>query len=304
MEIIKGIDNYLHKFPTAVTVGKFDGIHLGHEALVSLITTRPGMKSVMVTFSASPRKVLFDHDLKNIITEEERNFILEKKGIDILLVLTFDKTLIKLSPEDFIGLLVNRINMRYLAVGSDFTFGYQGKGNTDLLLQLSARMDFDLKVIEKIKDEGRDISSSRIRDLIKKGDVAQAGRLLGHPFLIAGSVVHGRHLGTGMGIPTINIIPPENKLLPPFGVYITTVEIRGRIYHGITNVGNNPTISDDNPVTVETNILDPIGDLYEERATVIFHRFIRPEKKFASIEELTDEIKRNIREAREFFNRG
>lgn len=303
MEIINGIENYLHKFPTAVTVGKFDGIHQGHEALVSLITKQPEFKSVMVTFSKSPKQVLFDHDLKFIVTEEERNAILEKQGIDILLVLPFDDTLMHQSPVDFIRMLTDRIHMRYMAVGSDFTFGYKGVGNATLLEKLSTDLGFRLEVIKKIQEDGADISSTRIRELIKKGDVAEASRLLGRPYFIYGPIVHGKHIGTGMGIPTINLVPPEKKLLPPFGVYITTVDIDGRIYHGVTNVGNNPTISDGNRVTVETNLLDVNTNLYGEKATVTFYEFVRPEKKFSSIEELKAEIKKNIRQARGFFNR-
>lgn len=303
MEIINGIENYLHKFPTAVTVGKFDGIHQGHEALVSLITKQPELKSVMVTFSKSPKQVLFDHDLKFIVTEEERNAILEKQGIDILLVLPFDDTLMHQSPGDFIRMLTDRIHMRYMAVGSDFTFGYKGAGSATLLEKLSTDLGFRLEVIKKIQEDGADISSTRIRELIKKGDVAEASRLLGRPYFIYGPIVHGKHIGTGMGIPTINLVPPEKKLLPPFGVYITTVDIDGRIYHGVTNVGNNPTISDGNRVTVETNLLDVNTNLYGEKATVTFYEFVRPEKKFSSIEELKTEIKKNIRQARDFFNR-
>lgn len=303
MEIINGIENYLHKFLTAVTVGKFDGIHQGHEALVSLITKQPELKSVMVTFSKSPKQVLFDHDLKFIVTEEERNAILEKQGIDILLVLPFDDTLMHQSPGDFIRMLTDRIHMRYMAVGSDFTFGYKGAGSATLLEKLSTDLGFRLEVIKKIQEDGADISSTRIRELIKKGDVAEASRLLGRPYFIYGPIVHGKHIGTGMGIPTINLVPPEKKLLPPFGVYITTVDIDGRIYHGVTNVGNNPTISDGNRVTVETNLLDVNTNLYGEKATVTFYEFVRPEKKFSSIEELKAEIKKNIRQARDFFNR-
>lgn len=304
MEIIKGIDNYLHKFPTAVTVGKFDGIHQGHEALVSMITSDPKLKSVMVTFGKSPKQVLFDPDMKFIVTEEERNAILEKEGIDVLLILPFDEELMHQSPEDFITMLVDKVHMRYMAVGSDFTFGYMGAGNATLLKKLSGELCFKCDVIKKIQEDGADISSTRIRDLIKKGDVTEARRLLGRPYFIYGPIVHGKHIGTGLGIPTINLIPPEKKLLPPFGVYITTVDIGGRIYHGVTNVGNNPTISDGNRITVETNLLDVNTNLYGETAAVTFYEYLRPQKKFGSIEELKSEIEKNIRQAREFFNRN
>ncbi|MQN00632.1 MAG: bifunctional riboflavin kinase/FAD synthetase [Lachnospiraceae bacterium] len=303
MEIIKGIENYLHKFPTAVTVGKFDGIHQGHEALVSLITKQPGLKSVMVTFEKSPKQVLFDPDMKFIVTEEERNAILAKQGIDVLLILPFDDSLMHQSPEDFIGMLYRRLNMCYLAVGSDFTFGYKGAGNASLLSKLSEELGFELNVIEKIREDGAEISSTRIRGLIKDGDVEEAARLLGRPYFIYGPIVHGKHIGTGMGIPTINIVPPDKKLLPPFGVYISTVDIDGRIFHGITNVGDNPTISDDNRVTVETNLLDVTNNLYGEKASVAFYKYVRPEKKFKSIEDLKREIEKNIRQARDYFNR-
>lgn len=304
MEIIRGIENYLHQFPTAVTVGKFDGIHQGHEALISLITGRKsrGEKSVMVTFGKSPRQVLFEPGMKFIVTEEERNVILEKQGIDILLILPFDEKLMHEPADDFVRMLFEKVHMSYMAAGCDFTFGYRGAGNAGTLERMARELGFELEVIDKVKEDGADISSSRIRELIDAGDVSEAGKLLGREYFIYGPVVHGRHIGTGMGIPTINLIPPKNKLLPPFGVYITTADIDGRVYHGITNVGNNPTISDGNRVTVETNLLDVKSNLYGKEAIVTFYEFVRPEKKFDSVEALKREIEKNIRQARDYFN--
>ncbi|MBQ5431214.1 MAG: bifunctional riboflavin kinase/FAD synthetase [Lachnospiraceae bacterium] len=302
MKIVHGIENYKARGPAAVTIGKFDGIHSGHALLTERIKDCPQMTSVMITFETSPRSVLYEPGLKKLITEQERNAYLKKKGLDVLLVLPFDDDMIHMSAEDFIAMLVKKLKMQYLAVGDDFTFGFQGKGNVTLLQHLSVAYGFRLDVVEKLSKDGLVISSTAIRGMIANGEIQRANEFLGHPYFIYGPVIHGNHIGTQIGIPTINLAPPEDKLLPPNGVYITKVDIEGRIYHGITDVGFKPTISlATDRVVVETHLLDYSANLYEKFATVIFLSYVREEKKFDSMEALTAQIRKDTKTARDFF---
>ncbi|SCW26845.1 riboflavin kinase / FMN adenylyltransferase [Lachnospiraceae bacterium C10] len=302
MKIVYGIENYKARGPAAVTIGKFDGIHSGHALLTDRITRCSDMTSVMVTFEESPRSVLYEPELKKLITEQERNAYLKKKGIDVLLLLPFDDEMIHMEASAFIEMLVRKVKMKYLTVGDDFKFGYRGKGNVATLEQLSASYGFQLDVVEKLSRDGLVISSTAIRGMIANGQIRKANEFLGHPYFIYGPVVHGNHIGTEIGVPTINLAPPQDKLLPPNGVYVTKVDIEGRIYHGITDVGVKPTISSDsNQIVVETHLLDYSANLYEKFATVIFLEYVREEKKFKNLTELTRQIKEDTRVARAFF---
>lgn len=286
---------------TAVTIGKFDGFHRGHKKLLDLIKNEKKLESLVVTFSTSPRVILSDAENKNLCTDNERRLILENEKIDDLLECSFDKRFSETEPEEFIRILLSNYSMKFLAVGSDFTFGRCGAGNTELLKKLSNKYSFKLLVIDKIKDMGRDISSSFIREKIKAGDVEAAEELLGYPYFIVGKIVHGRHLGTSMGIPTINLFPPLDKLLPPKGVYFTRTEIDGKIIDGVTNIGVRPTVDSSGKLTVETNLLYEGGDLYGETAIVRFYHYERPEQKFSSIDELKNRIEMDRKEALAFF---
>jgi len=291
--------------PTAVTIGKFDGIHRGHELLTSMVRqqAKSGSKSLIVTFAISPRTVFSeDIDGRNLITAEERAYILEKDGVDYLLELPLTEEIMHMSPEHFVEMLCRRFSMKYLAVGSDFTFGYKGSGDTALLSKLKETYDFTLDIVEKIQRDRRDISSTYIREEIRQGHIRLANELLGYPYFIWGEIVHGKHIGTKMGIPTINMTPPEDKLLPPNGVYITEVEIDHRKFHGVTNVGKKPTVKTDAMINVETHILDFQGDLYEKEAKVSFLQFVRREQKFQNLEELSAQIRKDTQMAFQFFN--
>lgn len=290
---------------TAVTIGKFDGIHRGHELLSSMVRDHAvnGVKSLIVTFTISPRNVFSEEEqVKTLITSDERAYILEREGTDYLLELPLSEEVMHMSAEDFVKMLSERFHMKYLCVGSDFHFGYQGKGDASLLQELKKEYHFELDVVPKIKKDQRDISSTFIREEIRAGHIQCANELLGYPYFIWGEIVHGNHIGTGMGIPTINMIPPEDKLLPPNGVYITEVEIDHRKFHGITNVGKKPTIKSDDRINVETHILDFQGNLYEKIAKVSFLDFVREERKFESLEALTNQIRKDTQAAFAFFN--
>lgn len=305
MIYVKGIEKFSWEGPTAITIGKFDGIHRGHELLVSKIHAQAihEMAAVMVTFDHSPRVILGKEakDDRNLVTAAERSMLLSKQGLDFLVELPFSDEIIHMEAEDFVAMLCERLHMKYLVVGDDFHFGYQGRGDVALLAQLSKSMGFTLEVIEKLKDASREISSSYVREEIRRGEIHHANELLGHPYFVWGEITHGNHIGTGMGLPTINILPPSDKLLPPFGVYVTTVEVEGRVYHGITDVGTKPTVADGKDVVVETHILDFSSNIYGETAMIRFFEYVRPEMKFDSLDALKRQIEQDKKRAVQFF---
>ena len=304
MEYIKGIENYIDGMGTAVMVGKFDGIHRGHNLLTKKLVgyaKKHGLCSVAVTFDISPRIKINGDAGKNIITSAERVMLLEREGVDTLLELEFTDELMSMEPEAFIKLLCDRLNMSHIICGTDFTYGYMGRGDTKLLKTLSAEYGFSVDVVEKIKSDSRDISSSYVREELVKGHIEEANSLLGYNYFVYGEVVHGNHIGTGMEMPTINIIPTSDKLLPPNGVYVSRVVLPEASLFGVTNLGLKPTIDEDvKKLSLETHILDYSGDLYGENVMIEFLKYLRPERKFADLFELSGQIKKDILEARRF----
>lgn len=304
--------NYLHTIfdikldkPTAITVGKFDGIHKGHNLLTTDIISQKenGLASCLITFTNSPRTTILKDETPSLITNKERVFMLENNGLDYLIECPFDNRMMETDARSFIELLVNNLNMKYMVAGSDFTFGYKGSGNVELLRELSKEFGFELKIIEKIKKNNRDISSTYIREELKEGHIDVVNEMLGYEYFVWGEVVHGAHLGHKIGIPTINIMPEKSKLVPKFGVYVTTIDFDGRVYHGVTNVGTKPSVSDKKIVGIETHILDYNGDLYGRFVKVTFVAFLRPEMKFNSVDELKEQMHKDKLTAKEFFNK-
>ncbi len=291
--------------PTAITVGKFDGIHKGHNLLTTDIIKKKeeGLKSCLITFKNSPRTVLEADNTPSLITNKERMFMLENNGLDYLIECPFDERLMQTDAKEFIEFLVNNLNMKYMVSGSDFTFGYKGAGNVSLLESLSKELDFEYNSISKIQMNNRDISSTYIREELSNGNIQAVNEMLGYEYFVWGEVVHGAHLGHTIGIPTINIMPEACKLVPKFGVYVTTIDFDGRIYHGVTNVGTKPSVSDENIVGIETHILDYNGDLYGKFVKVTFMSFLRPEMKFNSIDELKNQMNKDKQVAKQFFNK-
>ena len=290
---------------TAITVGKFDGIHKGHSLLTRDILSKQkdGLKSCLITFTNSPRIVLDDDKSPSLITNKERMYMLENSGLDYLIECPFDDKLMQTSAEDFIGYLCSNLNMKYIVCGTDFTFGYKGLGNAKLLVSLSKEMGFETKIIDKIKIDDKEISSTYIREELSKGNITSVNNMLGYDYFVWGEVVHGAHLGTKIGIPTINIIPEASKLVPKFGVYVTEIDFDGRIYHGVTNVGIKPSVTDNKILGIETHILDYKGDLYGRFVKVTFKEFLRPEMKFNSVDELKAQMNKDKKKAKEYYNR-
>jgi riboflavin kinase/FMN adenylyltransferase len=305
MEYIHSLFDTKIDGPTAVTVGKFDGIHKGHNILTTDIINKgkEGYKSCLVTFTNSPRIALKLDETPALITNNERMYMLEQNGLDYLIECPFDERLMQTDAKAFVEFLVNNLNMKYMVAGSDFTFGYKGAGNVQLLSELSKELGFEFNCIEKIKKNNRDISSTYIREELKEGHIDVVNEMLGYEYFVWGEVVHGAHLGHEIGIPTINIIPEKSKLVPKFGVYVTTIDFDGRIYHGVTNVGTKPSVSEKNILGIETHILDYNGDLYGQYVKVTFRSFLRPEMKFGSVDELKEQMAKDKVIAKQYFNR-
>ena len=309
MEYIKGLADLKFHKDTSVTVGKFEGIHRGHEYLVEKIVgdaKKNDRLSVLICFDKSPRYSFGTEEeksLKSLITNEERVYVLEHAGLDYIVELPFTEEVKSMEPEAFLQLLTNTFRMKYMTCGTDFTFGKMGRGNVELLQSVHEDMGFDLEVVTKLKDLSRDISSSYVREEILLGDVEKANELLGYSYFVYGEIVHGNHIGTKMKMPTINILPTSDKLLPPNGVYISNVIIDGETYHGISNIGLKPTVEEKvKHIGVETHIFDFDKDVYGKVAKVEFLEFIRPEQKFPSMEELSTQICSDIECAKAYFS--
>lgn len=288
---------------SSVTLGKFDGLHRGHQKLINLIRREQGEKnrSVIFTFDVSPRSYILHSPPKYLLTYEERRELAENLGVDILAECPFTEALMHMEPEDFVKeYLAERLHARYLAVGPDFRFGYQRRGTPELLKELGRTYGFRTEIVEKEKYKGRDISSTFVREELEKGHIEEVNQLLGYTYFTKGEIVHGRQLGRTIGIPTANLIPPVIKKLPPNGVYITESLIQGKTYQGITDVGYKPTVKE-NFLGVETYLFSCNADLYGQEAEVRFYRYLRPEIKFSSLEELKCQMLKDIEEGKSYF---
>ena len=290
--------------PTAVTLGKFDGLHRGHELLMHTVLEckeRYQVASVAFTFDIPPRNRVEEIVANVLTTNEEKQYIFEKQGIDYLIECPFTEEVMSMEPKDFIAWITASLNMKYVVVGDDFRFGHKRAGDYHTLLQYEKEYGYKTIVLDKLKDSNRDISSTYVREKIADGNIRKANELLGYHYFIKSEILHGKKLGRRIGMPTINMILPEHKLLPPNGVYVTEVLVEGKKYMGVTNVGCKPTVSEEHIVGVETYIDNFNQDLYGEKIVVSFLEFIRPEMKFASIDELKSQMKSDIHVAKKYY---
>lgn len=308
MKIFNSLDEFNLQCDTAITIGKFDGLHRGHKLLCENLFSqeRNGLTSLAISFVDSSDIINYSSGtnsvMKQIVTPEERRLLFKESGISVYIECPFDEKMMKTSPRDFILRLVNDLHMKCLVVGTDFRFGYKGKGNVVLLKEYANELGFELIVIDKLKDDNKDISSTRIREEIATGNITKANQLMGRNYFIYGEVVYGRQIGRKIDFPTINIIPSEKKLIPANGVYITVVQIDNRIYQGITNVGIKPTFDDDNTLSIETHIFNFDSNVYGKDVKVVFLQEMRKEIKFNSIEELKTQLVKDKNRGIDFFS--
>lgn len=280
---------------SAVTLGKFDGIHKGHQKLVEKVLEKKaeGAKAVLFAFDTASQ-TLFD--------KKERACYLKEQGIDVLLECPLDKQMKHMKAENFVKeILMGDLSVSYIAVGEDFRFGYERKGTPEMLKDFGKKYGFDVEILSKEMEGRRKISSTYIREELKYGNMEKIARLLGRNFSVYGMVEHGRGMGRKQLFPTANLVPSPEKLMPPNGVYFTRSKFDEKEFYGITNVGYKPTIGE-KFIGVETYLLNCDENLYGEMCTVEFFKFQRPEKKFDSLEILKRQITNDIDEGKKYFS--
>lgn len=294
MEFIRQTLDFQIPEECVVSLGKFDGLHLGHKYLLEELKKgkEKGYKCVIFTFDIPP-KAFNKSDYKVLNTKEEKEAIFQAAGVDYVVECPFTEQFKHLSPEEFLQWIKARINMKQIVAGTDFHFGRNRSGSYRDLQQYAGKYQYEAIIVEKMQYKGEDISSTRVRDLIAEGNMEEANYLLGYEYFVTEKVTHGNALGREIGFPTANQQPSSNKLLPPNGVYASKVLVDGKEYLGISNIGCKPTIKGEYPVGVETFIYDFSDDIYGKEITVSLVKFIRPEQKFASVEDLSKQLKRD-----------
>lgn len=291
---------------TAVAIGNFDGIHLGHRSVLRNVVETAKRRSLtpsVLTFFPHPLHFLKPEvKLEALTTFKEKLELLEQAGIEIVLATPFDKDLASLSPEDFfLRFLKNGLKASSVHIGTDFCFGKNRSGNTETLKGFASKEKIEVHLEPPFLLDGERVSSSNIRKAIQQGAADSARKFLGRPYSVGGPVVHGDGRGKTIGIPTANILFPAEKVLPKSGVYVTEVLWQKQVYKSVTNVGTRPTFESKSPhLTVETHILDFTHRIYDEYLELRFLKFIRDEKRFENLEALVAQIRLDVESARHY----
>ena len=291
------------KEKTIYALGFFDGVHLGHAALLDackVLATEQGCKAGVLTFDGHPDTLIRGFSTPLINTPADREALIKKAGMDAVVTIPFDKKLMTTPWQEFFRNLVEQYGAAGLVCGHDFRFGHRGEGDAQKLKTACEELGMPCVVIPQQTLEGVRVSSTHIRQLLEGGELDEAIRFLGHPHVLTGTVVPGKQLGRTIGVPTANLHLPQELLVPRFGVYACLVRIGEKSWPAVTNIGTRPTVNGVG-VTVEPWILDFSGDLYGQQITLEFHKFLRPEMKFPSLDALRAEICKNAEETREFF---
>ncbi len=278
---------------TVYALGFFDGVHRGHAALLAACREMAGdlgCKGGVITFSNHPDGLVHGAAPGLLTTPQDREGLLRGHfGMDVVTALPFDRALMKTPWEDFFRLLLTEHSAAGLVCGEDFRFGRRGEGDGRRLAEACREAGIPCTVVPQVKIDGIPVSSTHIRDLVEMGSMTQAVRFLGHPYILTGCVVHGRELGRRMDIPTANLMLPKALAVPKFGVYACRCVVGGETYAAVTNIGTRPTVAGIG-ITVEPWILDYQGDLYGREITLEFYQFLRPERKFPSLEALRQAV--------------
>lgn len=307
MQIFHGTENANIARPTVLTLGVFDGLHLGHQAIMKTVVDRAsGSEAVptVITFDPHPRAVLHPDSAPPMLqTLDQRLANFNVLGIEQAIVIRFTKEFADQEAEEFLREIVHeRLQAKEIYLGHGFAFGKGRRGDIELLRKMSGELGFTADEVPEVRLRGIRISSSRIRQLLKDGQVNLARRMLGRPYGIEGVIIRGHRRGHTIGFPTANL-KPENRVVPKFGVYATATLIEGVWKKGVTNIGIRPTFESESEPSIETHIFDFEGDLYGSVLRVRFLHRIRPEKKFSGIEDLRDQIARDVETAKRYFRR-
>ena len=292
---------------TVIALGFFDGVHRGHGALLEKAVQRArelGAEPVVFTFDRPPKEVVTGRPVFLINSPEDRRGLVKRLyGIERIILAPFDREMMTLPWDAFVEQkLVRELNAVHLVAGHDHRFGHKNQGTPALLQEKCRELGLGCDIIPKVEIDGITVSSTYIRELVESGDVETAARFLGHRHCMTQTVGHGQRLGRTIGIPTVNLTVPGHVLTPKFGVYVSRVYLPdGRSCAGVTNVGTRPTVSQGDAVSVETFLLDFDGDLYGQSIRLEYCKRLRGEVKFDSLEALREEIQKNIRQTRAYF---
>ena len=304
MKIYEGLEGFTPVKNAVVTSGTFDGVHLGHQKILTRIREIARSiqgETVLITFWPHPRLVLYpnEHNLRLLSTFEEKTKLLRQFGIDHLITIPFTQEFSQISSAEFIAkVLIDAIQTKKLVIGYDHRFGKNREGSFEYLKANSSDFGFDLEEISRQDVEEIAVSSTKIRKALESGDVKTAESCLGRPYELNGLVIKGQQIGRSIGFPTANIhIPNDYKLIPKDGVYAVEASVDSTLYKAMLNIGNRPTV-DGTKKTVEANLFDFQGDLYDKQITVYFHEFLREERKFDSLEALKAQLFQDQKTAR------
>ncbi|KQK25694.1 riboflavin biosynthesis protein RibF [Chryseobacterium aquaticum] len=305
MNIFKNFKDYHSEKPLALSLGMFDGGHLGHKYIIDELKKvgyENDLETAILTFWPHPRFVFnSNEDLKLLNTIEEKKVLMEKYGINNLFLKEFDTEFRNLTGEEFVRqILIEKLNVKYLIIGYDHSFGKNKSGNFELLQKLSKELDFEVEQMEAINIHENNISSTKIRNALLAGNIKEANEMLGYSYSVSGTVVHGKKLGRTIGYPTANIETDSIKLLPKKGAYIVEVFVNENQYKGMLSIGTNPTVNGEK-LTVEVYILDFNEDIYDQNITVKFRDFLHEEIKFESLEKLIERLDEDKRLTEDFF---
>ena len=285
--------------PMCACIGYFDGMHLGHQKLVSetvLMAKKKGCESTLITFDPDPWEVIRDmHGIRHISTLRQRMNKAGSLGINNIVILKFTKEMSSLSPKEFVDRILGRLNLKGLICGFDFHFGAKGAGDADLLKEL---ISCDVEVVAAVTDENGKISSTRISEAVTAGNMEEAAAMLGDCYQIEGTVIHGRHQGTGIGFPTANVKYSSEYLLPKTGVYAGYAKFDQKTFAAMINVGHNPTFNYKEEISIEAHLIGCHEDLYGRHMILSFVSYMRPEIRFRTKENLIMQLEQDVRDIR------
>jgi riboflavin kinase / FMN adenylyltransferase len=308
MRLFHGTDNADITRPTVLTLGVFDGLHLGHQLIMRTVSERAraiGAVPTVITFDPHPRALLHPESAPPLLqTFDQKIEALGVLGIEQTIVIRFDKEFSQVRAQDFLRTVIaERLHAKEVYLGCGFAFGHGREGKIDLLRAVSQSLGFFADEVPELRLRGRRISSSRIRELLQQGRVNNARRMLGRPYGVEGMVVRGAERGAKLGFPTANL-RPQNRVIPRSGVYVTATLIDGQWRRSVTNIGTRPTFESASESSVETFVMNWSGNLYGDVVRVRFLHRLREEKKFSSVDELRSQIERDVARAQEYFERA
>ena len=299
MAIYYSTDNLPEFNNAVVTIGTFDGVHVGHQVILDQVSTharKHGATSVLITFSPHPRKLIFPNEPISILTPlKDKLKLITEIGIEHIVVVPFTKDFASLSAEEYVSdFLVNKINPKTIIIGYDHHFGNDRKGNIQLLNSLKTKYNFEVIEIEAQLIEDATISSTKIRDAVATGDITTTNDMLGRPYSISGKVIKGNQIGRTINYPTANILLNEREqIIPANGVYAIRAVHKNKVYNGMLNIGYRPTVSNNNKLYIEAHLFDFEQDIYDDELSIDFIQRVRDEQKFSDVNALKEQLSRD-----------